>query len=141
MKTPSMRWYTHRDTVRCLALVGLAMAIGGCVSTTEVCNAILRASIQVDVVDAATNAPAAAGSTVVLQSSSWRDSVAAPIGPDSLLTAAVWHEDRAGPGDYAVTVYKPGYQAWTQSSIRIGSSGCHVSGPTRLTAMLRRATP
>lgn len=104
---------------------------------TEARNTIALASIQVDVVDAATGAPAAAGSTVVLQqSSTWRDSVAAPTFPDPLLSAYIWYEDRAGAGEYAVTVYKPGYQPWTDSRVRVGSSRCHVSGLSRVTAML-----
>ena len=126
-----------RWALRWLAPAVLISATAGCTSATEGCYAIALASIQVDVVDAATGAPAAAGSTVVLQSSTWRDSVAAPAFPDSSLTAYVWYEDRAGPGDYTVTVYKPGYQRWTETHVRVGSSHCGVSGLSRVTAMLR----
>lgn len=126
----------RRWVLRWLAPAVVISATSGCASVTEGCNTIALASIQVDVVDAVTGAPAAAGSTVVLQSSAWRDSVAAPTFPDSLLTAHVWYEDRAGPGEYAVTVYKTDYQPWTDSHIRVGSSRCHVSGLSRITAML-----
>jgi len=125
-----------RPTLRWLAPAVVISATSGCASVTEGCNTIALASIQVDVVDANTGAPAAAGSTVVLQSCTWRDSVAAPTFPDSLLTAYIWYEDRAGAGEYAVTVYKPGYQPWTDSHVRVGSSRCHVSGLSRVTAML-----
>ena len=128
--------FLYRSTLRWHALAVVLSATSGCTSITQGCNTIALASVQVDVIDAATAAPAAAGSTVVLQSSAWRDSVAAPIFPDSLLTAYIWYEDRAGPGEYAVTVYKPGYQPWTDSHIRVGSSRCHVSGLSRVTAML-----
>jgi len=123
-----------------VVLLGAAITASGCLATTDKCNAILLASVQVDVVDSITTAPAAAGATVVLASSSWRDSVTAPIAPDSLLTAHTWHEDQAGPGTYSVTVYRPGYETWMQLGIRVGSSGCHVSGLTRVTARLRRTT-
>lgn len=116
---------------------GFISATTGCTSATEGCYAIALASIEIDVVDAVTGAPAAAGSTVVLQSGTWRDSVAAPTFPDSLLTAYVWYEDLAGPGEYTVTVYKPGYQPWTETRVRVGSSRCGVSGLSRITAMLR----
>lgn len=121
---------------RWLAPALLISTMTGCTSVTEGCNTIALASIQVDVVDATTGAPAAAGSTVVLQSSTSRDSVAAPTFPSTLLTAYVWYEDRAGPGEYAVTVYKPGYQAWSNSHVQVGSSRCGVSGLSRVTAML-----
>lgn len=126
-----------RWALRWLAPAVVVPATIACSSVTERCNTIALASIQVDVVDAATGAPAAAGSTVVLQSSTWRDSVAAPTFPDSLRTAYVWYEDRAGPGEYTVTVYKPGYQPWTETHVRVGSSLCGVSGLSRVTAMLR----
>ena len=126
-----------RWALRWLAPAVLISATTGCTSVTEGCNTIALASIQVDVVDAATGAPAAAGSTILLQSSTLRDSVAAPTTPNTLLTAYVWYEDRAGPGEYTVTVYKPGYQTWSDSHVQVGSSRCGVSGLSRVAAMLR----
>ncbi len=123
--------------IQCALFACIALGFAGCTSPTD-CSLDSRASIQVDVVDATTADPAAAGATVILQSSTFRDSVAAPATPASALTAYVWFEHRAGPGIYSVLVSKSGYQDWTQSNIHIVFDGCHVATLTRITAMLRR---
>jgi hypothetical protein len=126
-------------------VIGLAIACSvaaglvGCSTppTALFCTADLRASLRVDVLGAATGAPAAAGSVVLLRSATIRDSVAPPAGPPTLLTAYLWFEDATPAGLYSVTVLKPGYQPWRQSDINIASDGCHVKTLTRITAMLR----
>jgi hypothetical protein len=111
-------------------VIGLAIACSvaagllGCSTppTALFCTADLRASLRVDVLDAATGAPAAAGSVVLLRSATIHDSVAAPAGPPTLLTAYLWFEDAAPAGLYSVTVLKPGYQPWTQSDINMSAT-------------------
>jgi hypothetical protein len=104
------------------------------------CSNELRPAIEVDVFDARTGIPAAAGATVLLTGSA-QDSVTAPSTSGALVIAKVWYEDRVKAGSYSVTVRKPGYSDWTQSNIRVQSDQCHVRTFERLAARLEPAAP
>lgn len=136
-----MSRYIRSVMSRCALIVTVAGSLGACGDAGLVCTTELRSSLQVDVVDAQSGAPAAAGSIVILQGTALRDSVAAATSPPSLLTAQVWWEDRVGAGTYSVTVRKPTYQDWTQSDIHIVADRCHVTSPVHITASLQRTTP
>ena len=122
-----------------LGIVGLAGS--GCVGATEACTTELDATLEVDVVLAATGLPAAAGAMVVLQGTGIDDSVTVPSTPDPGRFAAVWYEDSVGAGTYTVRVRKAGYQVWSQSDIRVDAGRCHAGPLVHVTAMLVPVTP
>ena len=103
------------------------------------CTEELRVSLEVDVLDAQTLQSAAPGSTVLLTGATLRDSVTVPTSsppPYHPPIAAVWTEDKVGPGAYTVEVEKPNYQPWSQSNVRIVGDRCHVKSLVDVTAKL-----
>ena len=120
------------------------LAFSDCGSPTtpsgDTCSTELRPAIEVDVFDANTGSPAAAGATVLLRGSA-EDSVTAPAGSGALVIAKVWYEDRVKAGSYTVTVRKPGYADWTKSNIQVQADQCHVTTFDRLDAQLQPVTP
>ncbi len=104
------------------------------------CTGELLPAIEVDVFDARTGTPAAAGATVLLSGSA-QDSVTAPSTSGALVIAKVWYEDRVKAGSYSVTVRKAGYSDWTQSNIRVQFDRCHVQTFERLAARLEPVAP
>jgi hypothetical protein len=84
------------------------------------CLAIQYAALEVEIVDATTGAPAAAGATIlVVGPVTFRDSVTFP--PDSASNSRVYEATGrdAVRGLYDVTVRKPGYRTWTRTGIRV----------------------
>ena len=126
------------------ALVAFGIVAASCGRPTDgseiTCSNELRPAIEVDVFDARTGIPAAAGATVLLSGSA-RDSVTAPTSSGALVIAKVWYEDRVKAGSYSVTVRKPGYSDWTQSNIQVQSDQCHVRTIERLAARLEPVAP
>ena len=122
---------SNRLLIALIAATSLA-----CASPTEVCTTELRASLEVDVVEAGSGLPAAAGATVVVQGATVYDSVTAAPTATTLRIAAVWYEDFVTAGTYTVRVRKPGYQPWEQSNVQVRAGRCHVQGPLHLTAIL-----
>jgi len=134
----------HSWSACATALVAFGVVAASCGSPTDgsaiTCSDELRPAIEVDVFDALTGGPAAAGATVLLSGSA-RDSVTAPTTSGALVIAKVWYEDRVKAGSYSVTVRKPGYSDWTQSNIRVQSDQCHVRTFERLAARLEPVAP
>ena len=134
----------HSWPARASALVAFGIVAASCGRPTEgsqaTCSNELRPAIEVDVFDARTGIPAAAGATVLLSGSA-QDSVTAPTTSGALVIAKVWYEDRVKAGSYSVTVRKPGYSDWTQSNIHVQSDQCHVSTFERLAARLEPVAP
>jgi hypothetical protein len=100
------------------------------------CTAELRSVIQLDILDSATGAPAAAGATVLLRGP-FTDSLVIPDTSTSSL-AHVWSEDRVKSGTYSLLIQKPSYRDWSQSGIRIEANSCHTTTWDHVTALLRR---
>jgi hypothetical protein len=119
--------------VMAFCLVGTSCEI----ATATVCTDELRSVIRVDVFDSVTGAPAAAGATVLLEGTLFRDSVAVPDTATSA-TAHYWLEDKVKAGSYNVQVRKPGYRLWARNDVRLASDGCHVSTFEFLSARLQR---
>ncbi|HSQ32724.1 MAG TPA: carboxypeptidase-like regulatory domain-containing protein [Gemmatimonadaceae bacterium] len=134
----------HSWTPLASAAFACAIAAASCGSPTGggdiACSNDLRPAIEVDVFDARTGTPAAAGATVLLSGSA-QDSVTAPSTSGALVIAKVWYEDRVKAGSYSVTVRKAGYSDWTQSDIRVQSDQCHVRTFERLAARLEPVAP
>ncbi|HTJ22121.1 MAG TPA: hypothetical protein VL383_06985 [Gemmatimonadaceae bacterium] len=132
-------WHVSASTT-----VAFAIVATGCGSPTDsgdvTCSRELRPAIEVDVFDARTGTPAAAGATVLLSGSA-QDSVTAPSTAGALVVAKVWYEDRVKAGSYSVTVRKLGYSDWTQSNIHVQADQCHVRTFERLAARLEPVAP
>ena len=97
------------------------------------CTTDVRPAIVVQVRDAATQAPAAAGATGILRDGSFTDLMQADFGEAAL-------ELRGGlerPGRYTVTVDKPGYQQWKEEDVRVRDGSCHVQTVTLQASLVR----
>lgn len=134
-----------RGLAATMAVVTLAGCSGGGI-VTSVCTTELRSSLAVNVVDATTEAPAAAGATVIVEGSMLqapfksvfvRDSLEAEP-PVSELTAHVWYEDQTCVGTYGVVVRKSGYSDWARQGIKLRGDACHVTTPQTVVARLVR---
>jgi GAF domain-containing protein len=112
--------------------------LAACSDRPLVCTDELRSSLVVDVVDAQTGAPAAAGAVVLLRSAFVHDSISVPTTSPNQLEAYTWFEDRAPAGVYTVTVRNEGYREWHQSNIEIKGNRCHTTSQPHLTARLQR---
>lgn len=121
-----------------MSVLTVALLATACADASLVCTTELRTSLVVDVVDAQTGAPAAAGAVVLLRSATVRDSIRVAATPENQLTAYVWTEDRAPAGVYLVTVRKDGYREWTQDHVEIPGNRCHVTSQPHITARLQR---
>ena len=116
---------------RSFAAVGLLTTISlavGCIDPpVTVCNFVGYPAISVTVRDAATGAPIAAGSTLVLVDGSFVDSVTVPEGALSqnampLMTPRSMERR----GRYQVTVRRAGYQDWRRSDVLVREGDCNV---------------
>lgn len=114
-----------------LALVGLSLS--GCNVIGITCPLIGSDAIIVEIRDAATGAPAAAGATLIVRQGTYADTVQGGPAASATLSAA---SERAGT--YDVLVRKPGYQDWTQENVTVRRAGaCDRLDPVRLQAELQ----
>lgn len=88
-----------------------------------VCTTEAVPSITVDVRDAATHAPAAAGANGYAREGSFRVDL---LVPDRALDALTMYGPFERPGTYSVVVEKAGYQRWTKENVRVRKGECHV---------------
>lgn len=116
-------------------LLGALLLSAACRDRVTICDAGLHASLQVDVVDATTGEPAAAGATVILRGPT-SDSVTVPATP-AAVTAQTWYENQVNSGLHSVTVRKPGYREWTRANIPVDGP-CHMHMPEHVVARLER---
>jgi hypothetical protein len=114
----------------------LPAILSGCdIMDPGVCTTDVQPAIVVQVRDAATQAPAAAGATGVLNDGSFTDAMQpADLSENTLELFGALER----PGTYTVTVDKPGYQQWKQERVRVRDASCHVQTVT-LQANLVRA--
>ena len=106
-------------------------------SLTLFCTDVAIPGIVVRIEDAETGAPIASSTTVVARSATYADSTTRNASPSSLdsLPIGLAYEHQ---GSYAVTVAKPGYSGWTQSSVVVTADQCHVR-TVNLVALLQRS--
>ncbi|MCC7002932.1 MAG: carboxypeptidase regulatory-like domain-containing protein [Gemmatimonadaceae bacterium] len=126
---------------RSLASVGLLTTLSlaaGCIDPpVTFCNFVGYPAISVSVRDAATGAPIAAGSTLVLVDGSFVDSVTVPedaLDQNSMPLVTPHSIER--PGRYQVTVRRAGYQDWRRSDVLVREGDCNVF-TLNLTARLK----
>lgn len=120
---------------RCLALVSFAVAVllisCGKFLTGD-CAGVGLPAVAVTILDASTGLHAAAGATLILQSTACSDS-AVGTADDQVLSGCVDYE-----GVYTVTVRKAGYRDWIQTGVRVRET-CSVE-TQRLTVRLEHSS-
>jgi hypothetical protein len=87
------------------------------------CTTDIQPGIIVEVRDAATQAPAAAGATGTARDGSFTGDLR-PTDPSGNALELEGAAER--PGTYVVTVDKPGYQQWKRENVRVRDASCHV---------------
>jgi hypothetical protein len=125
-----------------VVLLGVVFA-GGCgLLDPVVCPGVVSRAIEVEVRDARTGAPAAAGALGIAREGSFADTLRV-VGwmthPDPE-TAHLLGGAEERPGLYAVRVEKPGYLPWERSGVRAQRGPCGVV-TARLQANLEPLDP
>ena len=91
------------------------------------CTEMLVAGLAVEVRDAVTGEPAAAGATAMIRDGSYEEmllvgGVPFPPPPDAVIMSGAWER----PGTYDIKVEKPGYTTWSRSGVEVTHDDCHV---------------
>jgi hypothetical protein len=114
--------------LRLCASVGLA----SCVDNLAICVAPdAEATIVVQVSDAVTGVPLAAGASGAVSDGTSVDSLR-PERPDVVGRVLALEASAPHAGTYSVTVVHPGYQTWHASGVVVSTSGCGVVLQARL---------
>lgn len=120
-------------------LVAAGLLLSGCTNPFGfACSDIGRFAVHVEVRDAATNASAAEGATLVIRDGEYVDSRHGGPGapPIPVLSAGA---ERAGT--YQVAVRKEGYRDWVRENVQVKRAGwCDELQSVQLTARLERAS-
>jgi hypothetical protein len=106
-------------TVAALLLSGSTFGCGN-----EVCLTLPIPTIQADIRDSITDAPAAYQASLIVAGDGVYDSTFVGSRPDSLSVSSVRSSPPGRTGEYSVRVRRHGYQLWQQSSVHIEGSGC-----------------
>jgi len=106
----------------CLSTILLLGILTGCDGSTGpvMCTKELRFGIQMEVVNAESGNPSAAGATMTLNEGAYFESIVG-IEDNSMLVGA---PERAGT--YIVTVARSGYHTWVQTDVAVTADECHV---------------
>lgn len=96
-----------------LALVLCLIAILVVSCADSICAGVGLPAVAVTIFDAQTGARAAAGASLILRSPACIDTVVG-VADDQVLAGCTDYE-----GTYTVTVRKPGYRDWTQSTVEV----------------------
>ncbi len=104
------------------------VALAGCVDNLAICvDAGFEAAIVVQVQDAVTGAPLAAGARGAIRDGGYVDSLRPPT-PDASGRLLRLTGGAGRAGTYDVTVAYPGYQMWQQRGVVVNTIGCGVAG-------------
>lgn len=105
----------------------LLLLATACTEPVGVCLNIALPSVSVRVRDAATGAFIASGSTLVVTDGAFTDSTAFPADTPHLNALSLaTPESQERPGNYLVTVRRPGYQTWERANVLVTQGACHV---------------
>jgi len=108
----------------------LAMAACERVAEPDPCSLpYFQPTLQVTVQDSVTGANITPGSTLVLRSGVYVDSVTVPPEVTSMHVGGSW-------GTFSLTVRQTGYQTWTKTGIEVEKNGC-VPRTVDVTARLK----
>lgn len=116
----------------------MVVCLAACREPTQsvACPAVMRRAIEVEVTDALTGRPIAAGAKGIVRDGAYADSLRVVgwrgIPPNDTATTLGAGDGRRGA--YAVRVERPGYQPWEQQGVTPQVGACGVE-----TARLRAA--
>lgn len=114
-------------------MIAFAIALSGC-DDDGMCLLHVERSISVEVYDAVTGEPAAAGSRGFIRDGSFTDTLdMAAFRADGRQIGLAGGWER--PGIYDVHIENPAYVPWDTSGVVVKSGPCHVR-PARITARL-----
>jgi hypothetical protein len=117
------------------ALLGSLALAAILVSSGCACELVGSYAVNVQVLDAATGAPAVEGATLVIRDRDYEASAVGGPGGPPVLAAGFERE-----GSYEVRVTRPGYREWVRENVRVGRGGfCNELRSVALTARLEPA--
>lgn len=125
--TPKITW---------IFVAALGPFLGSCNVLGTACPDAERPGIELEIRDARTGAPAAAGATAVAHDDdkTYPFEADRPLGDSTALVLSAFTE----PGVYDVVIQKAGYRDWTASNVRVRKDGeCYVR-TVHLQAQLQR---
>jgi hypothetical protein len=116
------------------------LGLGGCSLADlfspgdRVCTLEYRMGLTIEVRDAGTGEPAAAGALGVARTGTYEEVLQGgrPGQDDALVLVGLGER----PGTYAVEITRAGYETWAVEGVRIRHDDCHVI-PVRLVARLQ----
>lgn len=120
---------------------GTALLLSACgILDLPLCTTSFEPAIIVEIREAGTGAPLAAGARGAVRDGGYVDSLR-PAESTSGDTATMYSRQAAGEraGTYAVEVRRTGYQTWTANGVRVTKGECHVN-TRRLIAALQPAS-
>ena len=124
----------RRTGIAILSLVAMTAACGD-----KVCILIPAPTIQVDIRDSVTGAPAAYGASLIIEAPGVYDSSFVGPRPDSLTIGFVQSAPIRATNDFVVRVRRAGYKLWQQTGVHVDVSAECGTGATRAyTARLQR---
>jgi hypothetical protein len=97
------------------------------------CDTGIAPAIVVEVRNANTGEPAAAGALGTVRDGTYMDSLYQYSFAGAVPLSLAGADER--PGTYTVTIEKAGYETWTVTGVTVGDSNCHVE-TVNLTAEL-----
>lgn len=118
-----------------LASIAMLTGVTGCGFLVD-CDTGIAPAVIVQIRDAVTGAPAAAGARGIVRDGTYSDSLYLYQFHEGVPSSLAGADER--PGTYTVTLEKSGYETWTASGIRVADSNCHVQ-TVSLTAELTPA--
>lgn len=121
-RMPIARAVTGAKRLRPLVLLAAATVTTACDILAVTCSAELRPNLAVEVRDAASGAPAAAGASGWAVSGSYSIELA----PIDALRMRERGDNREHAGPYVVRIEKPGYRDWTAADVHVEEDECHV---------------
>jgi hypothetical protein len=128
----------HVSRIAAVAAVA-SVTVTGCSELVDSygCTGSVEPALVVEIRDARTGAPLAAGATGVVRDGSFFDVLrpAEASGPD---VASLYSRRAADerPGTYAIEVRHVGYQTWTATGVRVERGTCHVQTRRVLAALV-----
>lgn len=120
--------------IRGLLAVAAIGVLSGCRDDEIACPGWVISPIAVEVRDATTQAPAAAGTTLTIRSGDYVASVFGGGPAEQLRLSA-----DGGPGTYTVRVEKAGYHDWIRNGVYVRGGVCGVVREVLLRADIERS--
>ena len=118
-----IRGLRHRSVIAYFLVAAMgAVAPSGC---GYGCDDYLAPSFTIEVLDARTRQPTAAGATISITGRDFADSVRYDTAASENTKRYVVYESEAEAGLYVIVVRKEGYETWTRP-VQLTGDKCHV---------------